>query len=213
MALDNYSNLQTSIANWLARDDLTVEIPDFISLCEAEFNRELRIRSMETTETVTIDAEQEALPTGFLGVRSFFLNNNGKTKLTYISPYQQFDTQGSSRTGTPQAYSIEGTNFRFSPTPDTTYTANLVYYKAFDSLSSSTTTNHILTNHPAVYLYGSLYHASNFIRGIAPDTVAQWQQLFVTAINNITGMDEKEKHNGSPLIQRSGININNLDNV
>ena len=87
MALDNYSNLQTSIANWLARDDLTVEIPDFIALCEAEFNRELRIRSMETTETVTIDAEQEALPTGFLGVRSFFLNNNGKTKLTYISPY------------------------------------------------------------------------------------------------------------------------------
>ena len=213
MALDNYANLQTSIANWLARDDLTSEIPDFISLCEAEFNRELRIRSMETTETVSIDAEQEALPTGFLGVRSFFLNNNGKTKLTYISPYQQFDTQGSSRTGTPQAYSIEGTNFRFSPTPDTTYTANLVYYKAFDSLSASTTTNFILTNHPAVYLYGSLYHASNFIRGIAPDTVAQWQQLFVTGINQIREMDEKEKHNGSPLIQRSGININNFDNV
>ena len=88
-----------------------------------------------------------------------------------------------------------------------------MYYKAFDSLSASTTTNFILTNHPAVYLYGSLYHASNFIRGIAPDTVAQWQQLFVTAINNITGMDEKEQHNGSPLIQRSGININNFDNV
>ena len=213
MALNNYSNLQTSIANWLARDDLTSEIPDFISLCEAEFNRELRIRNMETTVTVTIDEEQEALPTGFLGVRSFFLNNNGKTKLTYITPYHQFDTRGSSRTGTPQAYSIEGSNFRFSPTPDTSYTANLVYYKAFDSLSSSTTTNHILTNHPAVYLYGSLYHASNFIRGIAPETVTQWRQLFIEGITQIKSMDETEKHNGSPLIQRSGININNYDNV
>ena len=104
MALNNYANLQSSIANWLARDDLTTEIPDFIALCEAEFNRELRIRNMETTATVTINAEQIALPTGFLGVRSFFLNNNGKTKLTYITPYQQFDTQGSSRAGTPQAY-------------------------------------------------------------------------------------------------------------
>jgi len=213
MALNNFANLQSSIANWLARDDLTTEIPDFISLCEAEFNRELRIRNMETTVSVTINAEQVALPTGFLGVRSFFLNNNGKTKLTYITPYQQFDTQGSSRAGTPQAYSIEGSNFRFSPTPDTSYTANLVYFKAFDSLSTSTTTNHILTNHPAVYLYGSLYHASNFIRGIAPDTVAQWRQLFIEAINQIKHMDETEKHNGSPLIQRSGININNLDNV
>ena len=90
MALDNYSNLQTSIANWLARDDLTVEIPDFIALCEAEFNRELRIRSMETTETVTIDAEQEALPTGFLGVRSFFLNKNHKAHLfSYL--YKVYD--------------------------------------------------------------------------------------------------------------------------
>jgi len=213
MALDTFANLKTSIANWLARDDLTSEIPDFIALCEAEFNRELRIRSMETTVTITIDAEQEALPTGFLGVRSFFLNNDGKTKLTYITPYNQFDTRGSSRTGTPQAYSIEGTNFRFSPAPDATYTANLVYYKAFDSLSASTATNHILTNHPAVYLYGSLYHASNFIRGIAPDTVAQWQQLFTTGITQIKTMDETEKHNGSPLIQRSGININNFDNV
>tara|TARA_R110000803_G_scaffold149854_1_gene215315 strand:- start:152 stop:793 length:642 start_codon:yes stop_codon:yes gene_type:complete len=213
MALSTFTELKTSIANWLARDDLTAEIPDFISLCEAEFNRELRIRTMETPVTVTLNAEQVALPTGFLGVRSFFLNSNGKSKLTYITPYHQFDTRGSSRTGIPQAYSIEGTNFRFSPIPDSDYTAALVYYKAFDSLSASTATNHILTNHPAVYLYGSLYHASNFIRGISPDTVAQWQQLFVTSINQIREMDEKEKHNGSPLIQQSGININNYDNV
>ena len=43
-----------------------------------------------------------------------------------------------------------GTNFRFSPAPDSSYTATLVFYKAFDTLSSSTTTNHILTNHPDV---------------------------------------------------------------
>ena len=30
MSLATYSNLQAQIANWLARDDLTVYIPDFI---------------------------------------------------------------------------------------------------------------------------------------------------------------------------------------
>ena len=44
MALNNYSNLQTSIANFLARDDLTTEIVDFIALTEADFNRRLRIQ-------------------------------------------------------------------------------------------------------------------------------------------------------------------------
>jgi hypothetical protein len=31
MAFDSYSDLQTSIASYLARSDLTTQIPDFIS--------------------------------------------------------------------------------------------------------------------------------------------------------------------------------------
>ena len=73
MALNTYSGLQASIANFLARSDLGTEIIDFIALAESEINRELRIRPMETTISFTIDAETEALPTGFLGVRSFLL--------------------------------------------------------------------------------------------------------------------------------------------
>lgn len=66
MALDTYANLQTAIANFLARDDLTTEIVDFIKLTEADFNRRLRVRAMETVNTsFSIDAETEALPTGF----------------------------------------------------------------------------------------------------------------------------------------------------
>ena len=39
MALANYSDLKTSIANWLNRSDLTSEIAnDFIVLTEADFN-------------------------------------------------------------------------------------------------------------------------------------------------------------------------------
>ena len=213
MALDTYTNLKTAIANFLARDDLTSEIDDFIDLTEAEFNRELRIRAMETSVSFTIDSEQETLPTGILGVRSFFVSNNGKETLQFVTPYHQFHTRGSSQAGTPRTYSIEGSNFRFAPTPDTSYTATLVYYKAFDSLDGSTATNYILTNHPAVYLYGSLYHASNFIRGIDPQTVEQWKGLFVEGINQIKLKDDGDKYNGSPLIQHSGININNHDNV
>ena len=38
MALNNYANLKTSIANWLGRTDLVNDIPDFITLAENDFN-------------------------------------------------------------------------------------------------------------------------------------------------------------------------------
>jgi hypothetical protein len=213
MALNNYSNLQTSIANFLARDDLTTEIVDFVALTEADFNRRLRIRAMENSSSFTIDSETETLPTGFLQARSFVIPTNPKTALQFMTPFHQAETQGSSETGKPRAYSIEGTNFRFSPTPDATYTATLVFYKAFDSLSSSVATNHILTNHPDVYLYGALYFASTFIRGMDPQTVGQFKSQYESALQQVEMADEKDKYNATPLVQRTGININNFDNV
>ncbi len=213
MALNTYSGLQASIANFLARTDLGTEIIDFIALAEAEINRELRIRPMENTVDFTIDAEVKALPTGFLGVRSFFITGTNKKALQFITPFQQHSTQGSSTTGTPRAYSIEGSNFRFSPIPSGTHTAKLTFYKAFDALSNSNTSNFILANHPNVYLYGSLYHASNFIRGIDPAIVAQWKEQFLQSIQLIQQHNETESYNATPLVQRSDINLNNLDNI
>jgi len=213
MALDNYSNLQTSIANFLARDDLTTEIVDFIALTEADFNRRLRIRAMENSSAFTIDSETETLPTGFLQARSFVIPTNPKTALQFMTPFHQAETQGSSETGKPRAYSIEGTNFRFSPTPDASYSATLVFYKAFDALSASVATNHILTNHPDVYLFGALYFASTFIRGMDPQTVGQFKTQYETALQQVEMADEKDKYNATPLVQRTGININNFDNI
>tara|TARA_R110000737_G_scaffold272715_1_gene279653 strand:+ start:383 stop:1033 length:651 start_codon:yes stop_codon:yes gene_type:complete len=215
MALDTYANLKTSIANFLARDDLGSEIDDFIDLTEADFNRRLRIRAMETVDTAfTIDTETETLPTGFLQIRSFVLTSSTPDRvLQLMTPYHQADTQDYTNSGVPKAFSIEGNNFRFSPAPDSTYTARLVYYKAFDSIDGTTTTNTILTKFPDVYLYGALYYASTFIRGMDQQTVLQFKTQYEAAIKQAEEADALDKYNGSPLIQRSGININNLDNV
>ena len=75
MALSNYSELQSSIANWLNRSDLTTEITgDFIVLTEKDFNSKLRIRKMvESDSSFSINAETVALPSGFLQVRDLFI--------------------------------------------------------------------------------------------------------------------------------------------
>ena len=205
MALTNYTTLKASIANWLNRSDLTSEIADdFIVLAEADFNSKLRVRKMITQASITIDAETEALPTGFLQVRDFFiLTGNTKVPLRYMSPSQMDQVKGTSTTGLPNSYTILGDNFRFSPKPDGTYTGIVNYYKKFDSLSSSNASNYILTDHPDIYLYGSLFHAANFLGGYSPQQVQSWQQMFATAMERLEQNDREDQFSGSPLQVRS----------
>ena len=211
MALSSYSELKSSVANWLTRTDLTDEIADdFIKLTEADFNAKLRIRAMEQIDTITIDSETESVPTGFIAVRSFYiLSSSVKYPLEYITPANMFETKGGSRTGKPRAYTIESDNetetFRFGPSPDTSYTGYLSYYKAISALSVSNTSNWMLANHPAVYLYGSLFHAANFLGGIDPQQVQNWLQMYATAMERVENNDKQDSYGGAPVTQRTDV--------
>ena len=209
MALSTYTELKTTIANWLNRSDLTSEISDdFIVLTEADLNAKLRIRQMHAQTTITIDAETETVPTGFLQVRDFYILSNGqKFPMTFISPAQMDAVKASSTTGVPSSYTILGSTFRFAPRPDSTYSGILNYYKKFDPLTSSNTTNYILADHPAVYLYGSLFHAANFLGGFDPNQVQQWSQMYQTALERIELNDREDAYSGSPLQIRSDVTV------
>ena len=99
-------------------------------------------------------------------------------------------------------YTILGDTFRFMPKPDSNYTAYINYYKSFDALSDTTTTNYILTSHPSIYLYGSLFHAANFLGGINPQQVQTWSQMYQTAMERLELNDREDQFSGSPLQMR-----------
>ena len=205
MALTTYTELKSSLANWLNRSDLTTEIgDDFIKLAEADFNSKLRVRSMITQVNITVNAETAALPTDFLQIRDFYiLAGQTKTPLVYATPASMDATSGTSTTGRPASFTILGDTIRFSPKPDATYTAKMNYFKKFAALSSSVATNYILTSHPAIYLYGSLFHAANFLGGINPQQVQIWQQMFGTAMERLELNNREDEYNGSPLQVRT----------
>ena len=205
MALTTYTELKTSLANWLNRSDLTTEIgDDFIKLTEADLNSKLRVRAMIAQVNITVDAETESLPTDFLQIRNFYiLNGQTKVPLVYTTPASMDTTNGTSTTGLPTTYTILGDTLRFSPKPDATYTAKMNYFKKFPALSSSVATNYILENHPAIYLYGSLFHAANFLGGINPQQIQTWQQMFATALERLELNDREDEYNGSPLQVRT----------
>ena len=211
MALSTYTELQSSIANWLNRSDLTSEISgDFIKLAEADFNAKLRIRQMEQIDTLTINAESIQVPTGFIAVRSLYiLSGDTKYNLEYISPANLYKTKGASTAGLPRVYTIESDNeteyLKFAPSPDTSYTAYLQYYKAFNSLSTSNASNYILANHPAIYLYGSLFHASNFLGGIEPNQQQSWLGMYQASLERCENNDRTDSYGAAPTVQRTDV--------
>jgi hypothetical protein len=111
MALDTFSGLKTTIADYLNRDDLTSVIPSFITLAEAKFNRKLRVRQMVKRATATLDTQYFAFPSDFLQAKEFQLNTNPITYLQYVTQNQ--GDYGSANnyvaTGRPQFYTIIGT--------------------------------------------------------------------------------------------------------
>ena len=199
MAIGTYAELKTAVANWLNRDDLTENIPDFITLCEARLNRVLRTRAMEGLYTAsTIAAQRDYnLPPNYLQMRALRLNTSPLVVLEYVSPEIMDRVWAGSAGGRPIAYTIKANELFLGPSPDAAYTMEMDYYRKFDSLSTIITTNAMLTDNPDVYLYVSLLEAEPFIKN---DTRIQvWGTSFYKAITDIQDQDSKDRHSGSEM--------------
>ena len=199
MAISTYSELNTAVANWLDRDDLTDRIPEFIALCEARFNRLLRIRAMEYKQTASTVAGQRnlALPTGFIQMRNLQINASPIVPMQYVTPEIYDRLYGSASTGTPQMYTIIADEIQLGPTPASVQTIEMLFYKKFDALTALATTNWMITNAPDVYLYGCLLEAEPFIMN--DPRVQLWATAFKQAITDMQEQDNKYRHSGSAL--------------
>ncbi len=201
MALDTYAGLQTSIANWADRDDLAAFIPDFIHLTEARFNRSLRLRSMEQSQfAITVGGQSNyALPTNYLQMREFRLNQEPTISLRYVSP-EIFEAWSLGQ-GIPKFYTIIANEIRIGPTPSGEYEMEMLFWRRFPALTSAAPTNWMLQNAPDVYLYGALLELEPFVQNDA--RLAVWGAGYSKAIDDIQSADDKDRHSGSALTVQS----------
>jgi len=202
LSLSTFSDLKSSVANWLNRANLTARIPEFVQLAEAriaygsieqQFSSEpLRIRSMETSASLTVNAQTVALPTGYLSPRRLYLATTPIAELEYTVPDVFWRTWLGSNQGQPQSYTIEGENLVFGPSPDVSYTGQFLYYKKFTALSADGDTNWLLTNSFGTYLHGTLLEAYKFIRNTEMALVET--SAFVGSINALNLADKSDRY-------------------
>ena len=202
MSFATYSDLKTSIAGYLARSDLTSQIPDFITFAENRLRRELRIRQMlksVTTATVSGDSTVE-LPSDFLEIRDFVALTNPITPLNYSSPSALSNDPVASQVGVPKSYTILANEFLMSPVPDGVYTLRLLYFAAPTYLSSSNASNVFLTTAPDALLYAALIEAEPYLMNDA--RINTWGTMYDRAISSLTKSDEQGQYSGVPLAMK-----------
>jgi len=179
MAITTYPELQSAVADWLNRSDLTARIPDFITLAETRINRDLRTR------------EQQVIPGDFLEFKSFRITDatGNAFELMLATPEQISEAlTESSVSSTPQFVTIIGDQFQIWPAPSQSYVGTLAYVRKVPALSDAAPTNWLLTSAPDVYLYGSLMSAGPFLRD--SEALVTFKTLFDEALEAIRVADK-----------------------
>ena len=201
MAITNYTNLQTTIADFLNRDDLTSVIPTFIQLSEAQMNRDIRHYEMEkraTGEQSAGDAYMQ-VPSDWLETIRLSLTASGTSAVTMASRAAIADIRAKNEnvsTKLPYYYCHVDGQFELYPTPVETTDFELLYYQKIPDLATNST-NWLLTDAPDVYLYGSLLHSAPYLADDA--RIATWAQMYAAAVQNVNMSSDNATYSGSGI--------------
>jgi hypothetical protein len=206
LSTTTYSQLKTDIADWLNRGDLTVQIPSFIRLAEARFQRDLRVRQMVKRSVADLEQGYITLPGDWLEAKNIQINSSrGPFKLEYVTLEAADDLRlrRGDTAGIPQYFNVTGNQLEVIPSPSGTPEIEMTYYARIPALSDANPSNWLLETWPDMYLYGSLAHSAPYLKD--DERVATWAAFYDRALEEITDADARAQYSGSVLKSRARV--------
>ena len=159
----NYATLQTDVAAYLHRTDLTDKLAGFIERAESYLFRELAIKELELSVSGTTTGGYGALPTDFGTVSRITVTSNGSTRNLDYKALAEVPTEV---TAYPLFYALETNQIRIWGAGDGQ--AYTLYYKpAIEPLSGSNSTNWLLDNAQDLYFYATVVEGARYTRNTA----------------------------------------------
>lgn len=193
----NYDSLKTAIYNWLLREvtDIVVtpdQVDNYISLCESELNRELKIRDLQEAQSLTALAGDDyvTLPNNYQSICAIQFDT-APYDIKPMSSRADMNAQFTNDTSRPKAFFIFGDKIIFNCVCDGDYTLDLDYYKSIPAISSLNQTNNILTKYPDLYLYGALKQAH--LHAKDNEKLTNVGTVYSNAIDRIIAADKVSK--------------------
>ena len=206
MSLTDYAGLKAEIIDWSHRDDLDLKIDTFIDLAESEMLANtvepLQLRSEETLTAFATNTTDRfaSLPTGYQSARKLRIQivNGESYELRYRTPSQ---LNILSDVGMPQFFTITD-QIEFDRVSDQVYAGEIQYYQDFTAISSSNTTNDVLTNFPTIYLFGAMWALKKHTE--QPQSAAIYYQDFINAIRGANNKDKLGRYGPAPVMRIEG---------
>jgi len=196
----DFAQLQATIASYLARTDLTTQIPEFIRLAQDRLSRDLYIRQtlkVATTKTTAGDATVE-LPADFVAMKDIHISSTNPIQtVTFQSTSNFFRNARVLVSGPPTFYTLLGSEFQFAPIPDTEYTLKMVYYHKPPYLSDTVSSNLWLATTPDLLLYASLGEAEPFLMN--DERIQTWSAMYDRGVNSLQRSDDEADFPAHPL--------------
>ncbi|WP_332304700.1 phage adaptor protein [Rhizobium sp. GR12] len=181
MAISNYTELQASISDYMARNDISGKASEFIALAEARLNRKLG--TIASTIILSGVAGQNFIDITALNiVEPVSLFVEGTTREFLILPRPQGTFAYSEIAATPTKCAVERvleagvekTYLRFDRDMDAPYTFRFTYQGRF-ALSDATPTNDFLTNFPDVYMAAAIVWGCIYTKSVKDG--AMWKSV------------------------------------
>jgi hypothetical protein len=191
MSITNYGQLAASMKAWLDRtadDDMTPYIPEFVDLCntrlKADLDDRLMVKRSASAAMTVNDLPADYSAVGDEGMVTLMTADDVVSSQLRYATEKQMANMGDAMASVsvPSYYTIIGKQIEFyPPAVDSdwlwrmTYQARPVLDSAVDA-----STNDILTEWPALYLYGSLVHSAPFLED--DSRLMTWQALYNDAL-------------------------------
>jgi hypothetical protein len=191
MAITTYAELQTAIASWTNKTNLTARIPEFIELAEVRIWAKLRAKALVKDLSIAYIAgdTSKSLPTDLISVVSLQDTAGGRAGLVEVVSYDRYQEAQANSTvlvDTTRTYLvINGRQLLFVNAPTAAGTIVGKYLAKDPALSGSVATNEILTQYPDLYLFASLIEAYDYLHDDA--NVAKYVARLADAMDAANG--------------------------
>jgi len=201
MSLSDYNGLVQSIENWSKRDDVSNMTDDFILLAENEINKGLQLRTNEKRAISTLNTDDRflVLPDDFLEMRALRCTDGGQFYDMFYRAPETMNILGTA--GRPFFFTINN-RIEFDRIPDKAYVMEMTYYVGLTPLSSTNTTNNVLTAYPDLYLYGCLSELHKWSRD--EDTAVYYEQLFQERLATANAQEKRGRYGPAPAMRSEG---------
>lgn len=195
MALADYNDLTTEIANWVDMPTSQLTEADYITLAEADIKADLDLFETQGIETADLSTSSHylALPDYFSSPIRMHINvtdSNGNVTqypvtFTTADGLNKFYTTNTER---PRYVAVIDGQFEFNCTPDDTYEVELLFNK-LTTLDGTTLTNEIFPTFLNCYLYGALKHAAIYLK----DDHTEYERQYEIFIKKIIKKNKRKK--------------------